>query len=168
MEHEKVQSLTLATSSSVSSTSNTPTSMTCDPRLAGRLATQLFSCFRASDANDPKTYIAAATAILSRYPEAIVRKVCDPVRGLPSEDKWLPSLAEIRVVCEREMQPHYEAQRREKIRQGTIALRSGKAPIGSAEHRRCVEGFAQLSQTLEATNAAAAYLARARETGGSE
>jgi len=34
------------------------------------------------------------------FSEETVRAICDPVNGLPAEDKWLPSLAEIKVACE--------------------------------------------------------------------
>ena len=69
--------------------------------------------------------------MLSGYPEAIVREVCDPVRGLPSEDKWLPSVAEIRVACERKMQPLRDQERRDRLRGETLAGRkTGKAQIG--------------------------------------
>lgn len=114
------------------------------------MAAQLFGCYRASEANDPEVFITAATAVLARYPEAIVRQVCDPVRGLPSQDKWLPSIAEIRMTCDAAMRPALEQERRDRVREETLAGRTGrKAPVGSPEHRRVVEGFAALRASME-------------------
>ena len=130
----------------------------CDPRLAGRLATQLFGCYRASEANDPETYVTAAAALLSRYPEAVARQVCDPVRGLPSTSKFLPAIAEIREACEREMVWHDAVLRRDRVREQTLAGRRDghKAPIGSAEHTRTVKSFAELRAAMEARTPAPA------------
>jgi hypothetical protein len=109
------------------------------------MATRLFGCYRASDANDPRTYIAAATATLACYPEPIVRLVCDPVSGLPSQDKWLPSIAEIRVACDRLMAPAHAQERRDRVRSETLARRdSSKAATGSVEHTRTVKSFKEL------------------------
>jgi hypothetical protein len=114
------------------------------------MATRLFGFYRASDANDPETFIAGATAMLANYPEAIVMKVCDPIRGLPSTSTFLPALAEIRQACEREMVWHDAVERRERVRAETLAGRndSRKAPVGSPEHVRAVEGFKSLRAVL--------------------
>jgi hypothetical protein len=146
--------LTLGGNSSAVSTSDSPTSTTCDPRTAGRLATQLFGCYRASEANDPETYVTAAAALLSRYPEAVARQVCDPVRGLPSKAKWLPAIAEIREACERETIWHYAVVKRDREREHTARVLDGrKAAVGSTEHQRVVKGFAGLREAMEARRA---------------
>jgi hypothetical protein len=126
----------------------------CDPRIAARLAAKLFGCYRAAEANDPETFIAAATVTLAQYPEAVVRQICDPVRGLPSEDKWLPSIAEIRVTCERAMAPRRAEERRERERAHTREVRRGhKAAIGSPEHQRVVGSFVDLGAALDRVRA---------------
>jgi hypothetical protein len=61
----------------------------------------LFGCYRTGDANDPEYYISATIAVLSNYPVEIIRTVCDPVKGLPSKTKWLPTIAEIVEECGR-------------------------------------------------------------------
>jgi hypothetical protein len=95
-------------------------------------------------------FIAAATATLSGYPEAIVQKVCDPLRGLPAGDEWLPSIARIRVACEREMQPVRDQERRDQVRGETLAGRTRSKPrVGSPEHLRVVEGFKGLRASLD-------------------
>jgi hypothetical protein len=66
---------------------------------ARRYARLLLGCYRAGDANDPEVYVAAVVAVLSNFPTDIVRSVCDPVRGLPSQTKWLPTVAEVVEAC---------------------------------------------------------------------
>jgi hypothetical protein len=120
------------------------------------MATRLFGFFPRSDANDPETFIAGATAMLARYPEAVVTAVCDPIRGLPGTNKFLPAIAEIREACEREMVWHDAVVRRDRVREQTLAGRRDghKAPLGSSEHRQVVKGFAGLREAMEAKQAA--------------
>jgi hypothetical protein len=122
----------------------------CDPQTAAALATLLFGCYRASEANDPETFIAAAAATLARYPTEVVIAVTDPVRGLPSTNKWLPSIAEIREVCEQAMAPRYAEERRQNERAHTerVTARVGKARIGSPEHMRVLKGLKDLRAEL--------------------
>jgi hypothetical protein len=112
------------------------------------MATRLFGFFPRSEANDPETFIAGAAAMLMRYPEAIVRGVCDPVRGLPGTNKFF-SLAELREVCEREMVWHDVVVKREREREHTRRiLDSRKAPVGSPEHQNVVNGYEELTAAL--------------------
>ena len=60
----------------------------------------MLGCYRAGDANDPETYIAATVSVLSRYPSEVIRDATEPATGLPSRLKWLPSISEIREECE--------------------------------------------------------------------
>ena len=68
---------------------------------AKKHARLLLGCFRTGDANDPEVYISAVVAVLSNYPTNIMRAVCDPVKGLPSQVKWLPTVAEVVDACRR-------------------------------------------------------------------
>lgn len=122
----------------------------CDPQTAAALATMLFGCYRASEANDPETFIAAAAATLARYPTEIAIAVSDPVSGLPSTNKWLPSIAEVREACEQAMAPRYAEERRQNERAHTerVIARVGKAPIGSPEHMRVLRSFKDLRAEL--------------------
>lgn len=61
----------------------------------------LFACYRKAEASEPEIYLAAASRILQCYSEDVVRSVCDPVNGLPSKLKFLPSIAEIKEACEK-------------------------------------------------------------------
>jgi hypothetical protein len=180
--------LTLASSSSGGlqrSASNA--SGTCEPELAAALATQLFGCFRASEASDPSVFVTAAAAVLAHYPEAVARKVCHPVGGLPSRSQWgLPSIWEIGQACEREMAPIRDAQRREREcreREAALAPAQGKRvgreawerlrgrlPLAPARDafpgRRLVEGqdaFADRGPPTVNTAEMAAYLNAMKE-----
>ena len=156
MAHEKDRWLTLGESFSGSLTNaSTP------PRDALEAATRLFGFYRASEASDPKTFIAGAAAILARYPVEIVRQVCNPVVGLPSESKWLPSLNEIREACEKLMQPVRDQERRDRVREETLAgRRTGKAPVGLPEHQRVLEGFQRLRPSPPTQQQYADHLAK--------
>jgi hypothetical protein len=78
----------------------------------------LFGCFRKGDANDPEVYVAAISAMLAQYPDWIVIKVTDPMRGIPSEMDFLPTVKEVRDACEKLMTPfRQEQERQERIKQ---------------------------------------------------
>ena len=153
------------------------------------MATQLFGFFPRSDANDPESFIIGAAAMLARYPEAVTRAVCDPVRGLPSTNKFLPAISEIRDACERQMVWHDAVEKRDREREHTHAVLAGhKAPVGSPEHRRVVKDFKDLAALWPRSSGApktepkdhtrvppqlntpemADYLARMREGAGGE
>jgi len=63
-------------------------------------------------------------AVLSDYPLDIVRRVVDPRSGLPSQSKWLPTVAEIKAALEQEMLPI----RREEDRQERERLYRAQLP----------------------------------------
>lgn len=73
----------------------------CPEKQAAVFATMLFACYRAAEASEPAIYMAAAKKILQCYSEDSARSVCDPVNGLPSKLKFLPSIAEIKEACEK-------------------------------------------------------------------
>ena len=120
----------------------------CDPRQATRLAAKLFGCYRASEANDPDVYVTAAARLLANFREAIARQVADPVSGLPSTNQWLPSIAEIRVTCDKLMAPIYAERRRDALRGETARIRQGYRPLAD-EHARVHAAMAALQQELE-------------------
>lgn len=65
-----------------------------------KYAKLLLGCYRMGDANDPEVYTAAIIAILSDYPESIIREVVDPRVGLPSKVQWLPTPKEVKEACD--------------------------------------------------------------------
>lgn len=134
------QFLTLRQASSNGLTSYSPIAK-CDPRMAARMAAKLFACYPRNEANDPEGFLAAATAMLAAYPEAIAERVCDPIRGLPSKNKFLPAIAEIREACEREMVWHDAVERRERERRHTAEVLA-RAPTPTEEARRRVRALA--------------------------
>jgi hypothetical protein len=134
------QFLTLHQASSNVSTSSTPNGEV-DLRIAARKAAQLFGCYPRNDANDPDTFLMAATALLASYPEVVADRVCDPLRGLPAKNKFLPALAEIREACEREMIWHDAVERRERERRHTAEVLA-PAPPATDESRARVRAEA--------------------------
>jgi hypothetical protein len=70
----------------------------------------LFGCFRRGDANDPEVYVAAISAMLAQYPDWVVTKVTDPMRGIPSEMDFLPTVKEVKEACEKLVAPVRQEQ----------------------------------------------------------
>lgn len=65
-----------------------------------RAARLLLGCYRTGDANDSEVYIAAVVRVLSGYPVDVAQRISDPLTGIPSKLKWLPSVQEIVDACE--------------------------------------------------------------------
>lgn len=78
---------------------------------SAKAAKFLLSCYRPGDVNDPDVYFQAVTSLLGSYPEDVILAVVDPRSGLPSRLKWLPTIAEVKEACEREMAPIYRQRR---------------------------------------------------------
>ena len=77
---------------------------TCTPPdEASVYASRLLGFYPAREVNDPKAFSSGMTALLSAYPVDLVRRVCDPVTGLPSRLKFLPTLAEVKEALEAEL-----------------------------------------------------------------
>jgi hypothetical protein len=72
----------------------------------GRGIKRLLGCYPAGKPADPQVYVAAVTAVLANYPNEIVRRVTDPVSGLPSRCKFLPTIAELTEACGELMRPY--------------------------------------------------------------
>jgi hypothetical protein len=63
----------------------------------------LFGCYRRGDANDPETYVAAISAVLSLYDAELIREVTDPRTGIQTAEKhmtFMPNAGELKVYCE--------------------------------------------------------------------
>ncbi len=60
----------------------------------------MFGSYRSGEANDPVTYVAAITAVLAEFEEAVIFRVTDPVHGLPRKIGWLPQIKEVAEECE--------------------------------------------------------------------
>lgn len=72
--------------------------------IAAKHARLLLGSSRTGEANDPEVYTAAIIAILSHYPEEVMRAVSDPYSGLTSKVDWLPKPKEVKEACEAEAQ----------------------------------------------------------------
>lgn len=63
----------------------------------------LFGSYRRGDANDPDAYVAAISAVLSRYDTDLIREVTDPNTGICTTEKYMsfmPNAGELKVYCE--------------------------------------------------------------------
>jgi hypothetical protein len=66
-----------------------------------RLGRLLLGSYRKGEANDPEVYVSGVVRILSAYPLDVVRRVVDPLDGLPSYCDWLPKFSEVKAACDR-------------------------------------------------------------------
>jgi hypothetical protein len=74
-------------------------------RYAAARAKILLGCYRTGEANDPETYVAAVTAVLSHFPEEVITSVTHPVTGLPKKSSWLPTIKEVNDACNEAIEP---------------------------------------------------------------
>jgi hypothetical protein len=65
--------------------------------------------------DDPEGYVTNALAVLTRYPEAVVKEVCEPGAGIQTRIKWPPTQSELREACERVAGEHASRERREML-----------------------------------------------------
>lgn len=66
------------------------------------MAKILLGCYRKGEANDPAVYTRAVVSVLSDYPLDVVKCVVDPRNGLPSRQRFLPTITEVKEACEEE------------------------------------------------------------------
>lgn len=137
----RFQTLRQASSNVSTASSHTDPRIKTDPRIVARKAAQLFGYYPRNEANDPEIFLTGATTLLASYPEEIVERACDLLRGLPAKNKFLPSIAEIREFCEREMVWFDAVERRDRERRHTAEVLA-PAPPATAESRARVRAMA--------------------------
>lgn len=101
-----------------------PLAPSCSPSLAMERAQILLESW-GDTARVTDVFLASLTATLSRYPEAVVLRVTDPVFGLVRQLKFFPKVADVVEACEAEMEPYYAAARRELEAERTAELVAG-------------------------------------------
>lgn len=94
----------------------------CPALEAAAFAEQLVGLYPAREVVNAKVFSAGLSALMAAFPRDMVKRVCDPVAGLPSRLKFFPSLADVR-----------EALDAEKTRRDRIAA---NARYVIAEHER--------------------------------
>jgi hypothetical protein len=96
----------------------------CTPSEAAEAVGRLLGLYPGREITDPRTYTQGLTAMLAAYPKDFVKRVCNPVTGLPSRLKFLPTVADL-----------HEALEAEKTRRDRIAA-AAKYVIQQDEKRR--------------------------------
>jgi hypothetical protein len=74
----------------------------CSEQEAAGYAARLVNFYPAREVHDARTYIIGITALMAAYPRDFVKRVCNPVTGLPSRLKFLPTIAEVREALDAE------------------------------------------------------------------
>ena len=96
----------------------------CTPTEAAEAVGRLLGLYPGREITDARTYAQGLTAMLAAYPRDFVKRVCNPVTGLPSRLKFLPTLADLR-----------EALDAERLRRDRIAA-SARWVVAQAERQR--------------------------------
>ena len=89
--------------------------------LAKAAAVKLIGYFPAGAPHDPDGYREGLTVILAEYPPDVMLKAIDPLKGLPSTCKFLPSPAEMKAECESWYAPIRDAYERAERERAQIA-----------------------------------------------
>ena len=119
-DHFKTLAMAIPTRASsppatVSSKGLEPSTSPHQVNYAAERAKLLFGSYRKGEANDPDTYVAAITAVLSEYTPDVVKRVTDPRLGIARKSKFMPNLCELSEACEAAKQAlKYEALMQER------------------------------------------------------
>jgi hypothetical protein len=73
------------------------------PTEADNLAQEFLGFFLTREAIDPKQFTKGVSQIFQSCNSIFVKRVCNPVTGLPAKEKWLPSLAAIKEALDVEL-----------------------------------------------------------------
>lgn len=110
-------------------------------QLAMNRAQLLLSCYRSEEAADAKTMIAAMALVLSQYEDRVIMRVTDPLKGIASTSRFLPSIAEVTEAC--------EEQRKISAPSDYGTARSERANAQLAERRRFEEQYPEARKMRE-------------------
>lgn len=69
---------------------------------AVEMAKFLMGMYPARQVNNADVFMTAASALFAAYDQDFIKRVCDPIDGLPSRLKYLPTIAEIKEALEAE------------------------------------------------------------------
>ena len=72
------------------------------PKEAHDQAQALMGFFLTREAIDPAQFTLGVSQLFQSYHRGFVKRVVDPVAGLPSKEKWLPAIAVIKEALEAE------------------------------------------------------------------
>jgi hypothetical protein len=112
----------------------------CPPSYAAERLRVMLGSFPQSERAkvDPTVFVPALAAMLASFPQDIVQAVTDPVRGIASEQNWVPTLAELRHACEVRLRPRQEKAKREAELRRTQAMLAPPPPATAEQRERAV------------------------------
>lgn len=117
-----------------------------NPKEAASYAAELMGFFLTREAIDPAQFTLGVSQLFQNYHKGFVKRVVDPVNGLPSREKWLPAIAVIKEALEAEKNTRLnvlakaqltirEIDRRKAVWAENARIENSK---GDEEHRRQV------------------------------
>jgi hypothetical protein len=124
----------------------------CSASEAATFAEQLVNFYPAREIHDARTYISGMTAIMASFPSDFAKRVCDPVNGIPSRLKFLPTLAEVKeaLTAEDKRRVRIAANARYVIEQAEKrAAEAEEARRWEAERPAAEERFKRVQEILK-------------------
>lgn len=92
-------------------------------------------CFRTGDAHDPQVFLTAIVTVMTHYPVDVVAEVCDPYRGIPGKQNWIPTPFEVRKACDDIMLPRLKARERDRRINSQLEERKRIEDKGGLRHQ---------------------------------
>lgn len=115
-----------------------PTSF-CSRTAAAEATKQLLSRYRRNEADDAVGFLTGIATVFRAYPEFIAWLAGDPIRGLPAQTKFVPTIAEVKAFCDQAMGPVYEERRQRGIVAEQMRRRALPPPSDDAARERAIE-----------------------------
>lgn len=100
-----------------------------------KLADRLLGQFRPTPGVDPALFMTAIATILQEYPLWVAQEICDPVRGLPGRQNWMPSPYDVRKLAEALMRP----QREQRAWEARSAAQAASREVDRSGPRQSIE-----------------------------
>lgn len=108
----------------------------------------MLGCYRRNEVADEQVFTRAIITVLCDYPENVVKVVTNPARGLPVTLQWLPSIAEVRAACEKEMEPIHRERQRHALRLAQQRERLAPPEVTQEGRERALARWKRMSGEL--------------------
>jgi hypothetical protein len=112
----------------------------------------LLGAYRKGECEDPEIFVRSVASIFAAYPREVVMRVTDPLDGIQTKIKWLPSVAEVKEACEKLMQPVYDRIRDERIRDQNARLLPQREATPEERQRATDRWFNEIRPTMAAAD----------------
>jgi hypothetical protein len=106
------------------------------PDAAEAVAAVILGSYRRADFADPDAFVSATAAVLGQFSEPVVRQAFDPRSGLQTQQKWPPTVAEVRDACERVLAEQQNRERRAYLSEHRVIIDTPRGPMSEPDAER--------------------------------